>query len=207
MEKAEYIDNIIQLEWKAFDKVLNKGGRASCQNNWSTFSIMRRSQYLTWPKELLESFYEDISTAEAVGRNLIMEKYARMMETTAPEEYQEIETQLPILEEDTKAIINQITAIQVSWMEDFASRYPKMAGQARRIHTSEDTLVNTSYETYLRGELSTYSPGTLLLYGRFITELYKQEKNLAKMIMEQTALLYGFDSLEDAEEKIYGKKE
>ena len=53
-------------------------------------------------------------------------------------------------------------------MEEFAKEYPKMAGNARSIHTSEDNEYNTSYETYLRGELGTYSEETFVLYGRFI---------------------------------------
>ena len=44
----ELIEKIVMLEWKAFDKVENQGGRASCQDDWSTFSIMRKSQYMLW---------------------------------------------------------------------------------------------------------------------------------------------------------------
>ncbi|MGN1171209.1 MAG: DUF4125 family protein, partial [Lachnospiraceae bacterium] len=69
-------------------------------------------------------------------------------------------------------------------------------------HTGEDTLWNTSYETYLRGELSTYSDRTLELYGRFITELCRQGKNLAEMTLSNTAVLYGYESLEDLEKRL-----
>ena len=196
------VDKIVELEWKQFDKVKNEGGRASCQDNYQTFSIMRKSQYLTWPDELLESFYNDLLVAENKGWNLIMEKYARMMESTAPEKYEELKKDLPVLDGERIAIQEEIIKIQVSWMEEFAGKYPKMAGNARSIHTSEDTPFNTSYETYLRGELGTYSENTFILYGRFITGLLKENRNLAYEIMENTAKLYGYESVEEAEERI-----
>lgn len=202
MSKEEYVEKIVALEWKQFDKVENEGGRAECQNNWNTFSIMRKSQYLTWTEELLESFYQDLMDAEEKGWNLITEKYARMMESTAPEKYAGLEKDLPKRSKERIAIQEEIIKIQVGWMEEFADKYPKMAGNARSIHTSEDTPYNTSYETYLRGELGTYSEETLILYGRFIVSVQQAGKNLAYEIMNQTTLLYGYESVEDAEEKL-----
>lgn len=201
-QKMDYVMEIVKLEWQQFDQVKNEGGRADCQDDWNTFSIMRKSQYLAWPKELQESFLRDLQAAQQKGWNLITEKYARMMESTAPHKYQELESSLPKLSEERIAIQEEIIKVQVAWMESFAEKYPHMAGNARSIHTSEDNPYNTSYETYLRGELGTYSEQTFILYGRFITELYKQEKNLAYEIMENTAKLYGYQSLEDAERKL-----
>lgn len=201
-KNMDIVEKIVELEWKQFDKVKNEGGRADCQDNWGTFSIMRKSQYLAWTAELLESFYQDLLAAECKGWNLIMEKYARMMESTCPEKYKEFEKDLPKISEERIDIQEEIIKIQVAWMEEFAGKYPKMAGNARSIRTSEDTAYNTSYETYLRGEISTYSENTFLLYGRFITELMKENRNLAYEIMENTAKLYGYSSVEDAERKI-----
>ena len=87
-------------------------------------------------------------------------------------------------------------------MEEFQSKYPKLAGNARRIHTSEDMEWDTSYETYLRGELLTYSDPMLVMYGRFITQLVNEDKNLAEQIMLNTVLLYGYTGLEEAEEAL-----
>ena len=67
MKKQELVDKIVKAEWEAFDKVQNEGGRASCQNDWNTFSIMRKSQYMTWPEELLAMFLEYF-TVSAMGR-------------------------------------------------------------------------------------------------------------------------------------------
>ena len=193
------IDKIIEVEWQQFDKVRNQGGRAGCQDDFQTFYIMRKSQYMTWPEELLDSYYNDLVVAEKKGWNLITEKYARMMKSTAPEKYAELEDKLPVRSREREAIAEAIIKIQVGWMEEFAERFPKMAGNARSIHTSEDNMFNTSYETYLRGELGTYGEETFVLYGRFIASLSLEEKNLAYETMNNTAKLYGYDSIEDAE--------
>lgn len=199
MKKENLVNEIVKLEWEAFDKVENRGGRAECQDDWNTFSLMRKSQYLAWPEQLLESFYNDFQEANSRGWNLITEKYGRMMESTIPEEYEMIRNELPPCSEKKRAIVNQIAEIQVQWMENFAKKYPNMAMNARSIHSSEDTPWDTSYETYLKGELMTYSDRTLVLYGNWIVELDKNGENLAKIIMENTAVLYGYTSLEAAE--------
>ncbi len=190
---------IIALEWEAFDLTQNEGGRAGCQDDWETFSIMRRSQYETWPVELLESYHNDLLEAKKEGRNLITEKYGRMMESTAPKEYAKIRDAFPVLDEDRIRIREAIVAIYVGWMEEVAAAYPKFAGQARVIHTSEDTMWRTSYETYLRGEISTYSPQTLTLFGRMTAQAAQNGENLSKAILLRTARLYGYASIEEAE--------
>ncbi|MCI9665228.1 MAG: DUF4125 family protein [Lachnospiraceae bacterium] len=200
--KKALINEMVALEWEAFDKVENEGGRADCQDDWNTFSIMRTSQYYTWTSDMLKSYIHDFHVANGKGWNLITEKYGRMMESTAPKRYEQIRESLPQIPEEKRKIIEAIVKIQVEWMEDFAMRFPKAAGNARSIHTSEDSLFNTSYETYLRGEISTYSDETLDLYGRFIAQLGRNNQNLAEMIMRNTALLYGYESLEDLEAKL-----
>ena len=190
---------IAKDEFDAFDKVVNEGGRAYCQDDWRTFSIMRRSQYMTWNKTMLLQYIYDFEREMRLGHNLITEKYGRMMEHTAPERYAEIKDNFPVLSEEKKTIIEQIVAIQVGWMEEFASKYPAMGERARRIRTADDSAYDTSYETYLRGELGTYSDKMLELYARFIVGLSGEGKNLAYETMQITARLYGYDTIEDAE--------
>ena len=194
-DKELLIENIVAMEWEAFDKVENEGGRADCQDDYDTFYIMRKSQYLTWNVPLLQSFLQDLKRAKDSGWNLISEKYARMMESTCKEEYDRLVDKLPFVSEEKKKVVEQIVAIQVGFMEVFAKEFPVVAGNARVIHTSEDTFFRTSYETYLRGELLTYSDDTLKLYGQFIVSLARENKNLAKMIMENTAHMYGYKDL------------
>ena len=198
----ELAGEIAKLEFEAFDKVHNEGGRASCQNDWFTFSIMRKSQYLTWDHMMLMQYLYDFHREYNRGHNLIEEKYGRMMESTAPEKYEEIKNNFPPLSEDKKRIIEQICDMQVAWMEEFAGEYPVLADNARSIHTSEDNPFNTSYETYLRGELGTYSDKMLELYGRYIVEYARRGKNPAKDIMENSVRMYGYSSIDEAEESL-----
>lgn len=200
-KNMDMIDKVIAEEWSQFDKVENEGGRADCQDDYETFRIMRKAQYMTWSKEMLESFYTDLIAAKNSGWNLIMEKYARMMQSTNPLGYARLEKDLPVINEDRIRIQEEIIKIQVGWMEDFAKLYPKLAGNMRTIRTSSDTSFNTSYETYLRGELCTYSEKTMLLYASFIIGLLKAGRNLAIETMGNTAKMYGFESLKEAEEK------
>lgn len=193
------VESVVNAEWQQFQHVRNEGGRASCQNDRVTFDIMRKSQYMTWPDELLLSYGNDIKEAFENNWNLITEKYARMMESTAYEKYKELEPQLPVRSSERRELVEKTAAIQVKWMEEFARKYPKLADNARSIHTYEDREYNTSYETYLRGELLTYSDKTMELYYKFVKELEKKGENLAQMIMENTVKLYGYESLEEAE--------
>ncbi|MBQ3851796.1 MAG: DUF4125 family protein [Lachnospiraceae bacterium] len=198
-DKEELAMKIAKLEFEEFDKVSNEGGRASCQDDWGTFNIMRRSQYLTWDKTMLLQYLYDFEREMSLGHNLITEKYGRMMESTAPEKYKEIAGSFPELSDEKKAIIEQIVKIQVDWMEEFAAKYPAMGERARRIRTSQDNAFETSYETYLRGELGTYSDKMLELYARFIVGLSSNGSNLAYETMLNTAKLYGYDSVDSAE--------
>ncbi len=195
----ELVEQIAEVEFEAFDKVKNVGGRASCQNDWATFSIMRKSQYLTWNRTMLLQYLYDFDREYRRGHNLITEKYGRMMESTAPQEYERLKEHFPVLSAEKKAIIEQIVGLQVAWMEEFAKQYPHLAENARSLRTAEDNLYNTSYETYLRGEISTYSDKMLELYGRYIVAYAAENHNLAFAIMENSVHLYGYRDLDAAE--------
>ena len=196
----ELAEAIARREFEAFDVVKNEGGRASCQDDWFTFSIMRKSQYLTWDHTMLLQYLYDFDRELERGHNLIEEKYGRMMESTAPGQYEEMKARFPEITPEKKEIIERIVAMQVAWMEEFAADYPYLAGNARSIHTYEDKGWDTSYETYLRGEISTYSDKMLELYGRYIAAHAAAGQNLAREIMTHSVHMYGYESLEDAEE-------
>lgn len=199
-KREQVIDEIVKLEFEAFDKVQNVDGRAACQDDWVYFEIMRKSQYMTWTDEMLVCIRNLWLENKAKGWNMITEKYGRMMEHTAPQEYEQIKDSFPVKSDKTKAIVNQIAQIQVQWMEAFAQKYPKLASNARDITSDKDSIDNTSYETYLKGELLTYSERLLKMYAQFIIDLYNQGKNLAYMTIENTVHLQGYQSLEQAEE-------
>lgn len=201
LSNEELVDKIVDIEYIAFDKVKNEGGRADCQDDWDTFSIMRKSQYLNWNHEMLLQYYYDFHREYHLGHNLITEKYGRMMASTDPERYEEIKENFPEITEEKAQIIEAIVGIQVKWMDAFCEEFPKLGGRARSVHTAEDNLYNTSYETYLRGEISTYSDKMLELYGRFISSIIAAGDNLAYMTMGMSTKLYGYKSLKEAEEK------
>ncbi|MCQ2524569.1 MAG: DUF4125 family protein [Lachnospiraceae bacterium] len=199
LSDEKLVEEIVKKEFEAFDQVRNEGGRASCQNDFKTFKIMRSSQYMTWNRMMLMQYYYDFVREFNKGHNLITEKYGRMMASTAPERYEEIKDNFPDISKEKESIIESIVKIQVDWMNEFAKTYPKLADDARSISTSEDSAYNTSYETYLRGEISTYSDRMLEMYGRFIANLSRAGKNLAKETIVNTVKQYGYDSLEKAE--------
>lgn len=190
------------MEWKQFDAVQNEGGRASCQDDFQTFEIMRKSQFLVWPEEVLASYEEDVKEASNKNWNLITEKYARMMESTNPSQYETLKDKLPKRSPERISIQDEVVEIQVKWMEEFAASFPRIAGNARSIRKETDTPYLTSYETYLRGELSTYSDKTFHLYKNFIFKMNEENNNIVRTIQENTASMYGYKSLEDAEKSL-----
>lgn len=199
---VELVDAIAKIEFQAFDKVQNEGGRAYCQNDWPTFSVMRKSQYLTWDRPMLMQYLYDFNRELALGHNLITEKYGRMMESTAPERYARLEKHFPEIPAEKKAVIEQVVALQMSMVEELAKEYPKVVANARNLHTYEDNVVDTSYETYLRGEISTYSDKMLQLYAGYVIRCAREGVNIAKVTMENTARLYGYQNLDAFQESM-----
>ena len=205
--KEQLIEKIVELEWQQFQKVQNEGGRASCQDNRPTFNIMRTSQFLVWKMEILESYYQDLQDAESKGWNLLTEKYARMMESTAPVQYEQLKERLPKRSERRLEQQERMIKKVVSWEAAFAKQYPRIAGTGRVLHTYEDTPYSTSVETYARGELSTYSDHTVELLEKMYDELERRGDNLSILVTEQMVKLYGYQSLEDAENRCQQFKE
>lgn len=194
------INEIAALEWEDFQNVNNAGGRAACQDDKRTFEINRKSQFMAWNEPTLRSYLADLKAARAKGRNLLMEKYARMMARTHPEEYKKLEPQLPTVSKEARALVDGIVYAQTSWQREFASSYPKLASRGRPVQSGDgDAAWLTSFETYLGGELLTYSIETLGLYATHIAMLKQQSVNMSLVSMEYMVKLSGFDSLEQAE--------
>lgn len=196
------LNEIIELEWVMFSTVANVGGRADCQEDPETFRIMRCSQIRVWPEGLLKSWLGDLRRAERDGRNLMSEKYARMMETTFPGEYKALAGSLPSLDKKTLAKVEEIIAINVAWKLESASRYPALNGQGRPVRTREDSRLVTSFETYLRGELRTYSTGTIRLLHNYTRMQKKAGVNGAETTLLTQVRMYGYASLDEAEKAV-----
>lgn len=200
-EREALINEVIEREWEQFQYVQNEGGRADCQDDHETFVIMRKSQFMNWTQELLESYRQDLIEAEAAHWNLLTEKYARMMESTAPERYAELADILPKRSKERIQMQEEMIAQQIRWEEDFAAKFPGIASAGRVIHTSEDTLWDTSIETYARGEISTYSDRTVGLLKKLYDQMVADHENLSEKTLRNMTALYGYESLEEAEKQ------
>lgn len=199
-ERLEVAESVVEREWAQFTQVTNEGGPAACQDDLSTFHQMRLSQFLTWPTDLLRSYAADLDEAGSTGRNLLTEKYARMMASTEPDRYaREIAPQLPALDPSRVSEQERVVATQVAWAVDFCTRYPRLGRAMRTLRTTQDTFVDTSFETYLRGELGSYSDRTFEGYAHLVEETAALGGNLTEQTLRWTVLLVGYADLAEAE--------
>ena len=133
---------------------------------------------------------------------MLSEKYARMMKSTSPLEYAQIEHLIPPLEPEVPLLIDKIVEIILEWEEELSKKFPYIIKRGRPIYSSEDTPFATSMETYLRGEFATYSKRTLGLYHEHLLKQRSENINGSEIILEHTIKQYGYESLEEANEKL-----
>lgn len=201
-KKEQLVFEIAQLEWEMFQRVYNTGGRASCQDDPDTFFKMRMSQWLAYSEEVLESYKGDCVQAIENGDNLLWQKYARMMETTYPEEYENVKQYLPEISEESREKIEEIVKIHMEWDAYMANHYPNIRKRGRAATTKEDNVAaGSSTESYLRCELMSYSEKTRELIWRETKEAYAQGENTLKEIIANETRFYGYESLEEAEKR------
>lgn len=201
-QRESLVSSIVKIEWQMFQSVPNIGGKASCQQDWKTFRIMRTSQAASWSEATLESYLNDLRTAESSDRNLLTEKYARMMQSTSPSEYARIEHLLPPLDSRALELIERIVAIVLEWERELMAKFPHILKQGRPLLRAADTPRVTSLETYLRGELATYSLKTVELYLANVLKQQSENINGSEITLSHTMRQYGFDSLEEANDKL-----
>ena len=202
MSREETVRAIVRSEWDMFTRVRNAGGVASCQMDPQTFGIMRSSQFAAWDDALLRSYAADLVAAKAEGRNLMTEKYARMMESTSPTEYASLASSLPPLDSRARECVERIVAANVRWKEELGRKYPHLGDRGRPLRTSEDSFGVASFETYMRGELQTYSLATLTLYDAAVQQRLAKGESEAEANLLAQVKHYGFDSLDAAEQHL-----
>ena len=188
MERRELERQIVEKEWLMFQQVQGVNGRAACQDDWTTFLIMRLSQFE-------ESYFEDIVQAEAQERNLIMEKYAYMMEETDPVYFLSIKELLPEISEEKQLMAEKITSIYMEWEKEADIKYPNI-----RRHGRPAEGIGVDGTVSVKCELYTYSAKTLAL---FILSIEKNpEYNRYLATMQKMVQAYGYSSLEEAEKEM-----
>ncbi len=189
-------NKIVDIEWEMFQNVNNVGGKASCQTNYEKFKAMRLSQILAFNEAINISYYNDLVQAKNDGKNLLEEKYARMMYFTHNDEYEKIKDRLTILTKEHYEIVKQIAQVYQEWENEFIIKYPNIS-KFSRLSTNA-----TSTNVYLKGEMLTYSLNTLTLIKEYVEKLQATNKNLVEKINYITMKFYGYDSLQEAEEKL-----
>jgi hypothetical protein len=196
------VADILEREWDMFQGVRGLDGPAPCQQDRRTFDIMRASQVRVWTQAIADSYLEDLRRAQAADRNLMTEKYARMMESTSPCECRGIGAVLPKLEPETIEVLDSLMRRSMRWRETVEATYPNLSGRGRPIRAWDDDRFTTSFETYLRSELATYGDGTLRLLDDQYAALQAAGQNPAEMILRETMERYGFTSLDEAESAV-----
>lgn len=200
-QKEALVRDIVTVEWAMFDKVNGLGGRASCQEDPWTFYVMRCSQFLALPLAVLESYQQDLQRALREGRNLLTEKYAYMMEYSDPVLFaSSIREQLPSVSLRKQQLVDEIVQLLIKDERAFALQYPNLHRKGRPLQGAAEGMVSVSI--YALGELKTYSEKTLELYAQHLRRLdLESGENISVIIHRMMVRMYGYRSLEEAEEK------
>lgn len=199
-DRDKLINDIIDMEWDMFDKVSNLGGRAKCQDDEWTFYAMRYSQHSAANREFLIFYKFDLAVAAVTDRNLIMEKYAYMIEKTKPVKFQlELESYVTPVPEHIKSKAWEISEIITEMQVEFAERYPVFSSKGRPIKGND--MLNVSFEVYLQGELKTYSMRSLEILHEHILSERRAGRNYIENIYNSLVKFYNYKDVEEYEMK------
>lgn len=150
---------LVQLEWIHFDTVQGMSGRAACQDDAVGFFVHRVAQYLSFPRESIIAVHDDVVTADAAGRNVIREKYARMMEATDPVAFARdwsgcLEAPSPV----KRCVLDEIEGTLRSMLDIAQSELPATAQHVRGSITQPKLISSIGYYVC---EIQSYSLSTL----------------------------------------------
>ncbi len=174
-DRAALLAEIIERELVMFLATPNEGGPASCQQRPDSFRLMRRMAHEPLSRGTLASYLEDLRHAEAEGRNVMIEKYARM------------DNRLPPLKDGP--LLDAIADAEAAFMREASARYP-------HVIISDGSA---AFKNYLRCELETLSPATLELYAQDLDKARREGRNPAMERYACLARLLGKGSLENFE--------
>ncbi len=177
-EKEALINEIVERELVMFLATPNEGGPSDCQTRPNSFRAMRRMTHCAHGKETLASYLRDLKDAEAIGRNFMIEKYARMDDLIPPLSH--------------NPLLDVITEIEIHFLEEATARYP----HAIRVNT------DSTFRRYFRCELETLSDRTLQLYADEMRRAVKEGRNTAVERYDSLWRSLGEGSLESYEKEL-----
>ncbi len=193
--------DIVDLEWMMFTGIHGGDGKVFTDQDRLAFATMRTSQFFSWERFVTESYLNDLQTAVASNRNLLLEKYYYMIEQTDPESFIKAQAFMPKLDETSLELVDMIADQYRTWETEIAEKYPTIAKVALPMDNMTEGE-DTSFAHYLFCELKTYSKKTLtMLYSSLVAF---PDKNRYKASLEYLMRAYGFDSLEEAEKTLAG---
>lgn len=155
----EGLERVVALEWEQFDAVLGLNGRAGCQDDLRRFSAYRCAQYLAFPHGLIPRVLAELEQAELSGRNLVEEKYARMMAATDPAEFNRTwANALPLTSAVKRGTLGQLRELLEPALAQAARDLPQTHRHARPDVSSAGAV---SALDYFLAELEGYSLSTI----------------------------------------------
>lgn len=181
-EARELVVAVLDSEWEMFRRV-RSAYPVACQQSPAAFRQIRASIFELWTEEMLASYLVDLLQAEAAGRNLLAEKYARM------------DNLIP--RTNFNPLIERIVAVDSHWQAEVRNKYPHVYRVACR--GMEPTDDGRNFSVYLRCELETYGHKTIELYYRQIDQALANGENLTLKMLERLVEKGGFKDLEHAE--------
>lgn len=177
--RATLLHAIIEKELDMFLATPNQGGTASCQQNPQGFRIMRHMSLSVLSDTTLAHYLDDLRNAEAQGRNVMVEKYARM------------DSLIPPLQ--ANPLIDEIVRAETAFIQAASARFPHVIRHGG----------NGAFQNYLRCEAETYSPTTLESYAADLRRAKQQGRNPAIERFRCLADLLGKPSLEAFEKEAF----
>lgn len=195
------IDAVVDMEWRMFVSVNGETISGACQENPQTFAAMRKSQFSNWSEAAVRSYHRDLLNAERKDCNLLREKFLYMMEGTDPRQFAKLREELPETGEKKKELVCALSERMLRQLAALYREYPYLSSTSRPLYAVDNTPEITSAETYQKCELLTYSEETLEALQAHLDELESRGESLAEKILRDSMRYYGYQNLQDAEEK------
>ena len=165
---------ILDFEWKNFDEIRGLNGRAVCQDSPKEFFIMRLSQYLAYKQKIIDYLYKDLKEIEKNGVNPIFDKYARMMEFTDKDKFEDIKQNLEELSPVKSHLLENIKKI----LNNKSKNIPK---ELKRVRPTKSQDKRISSNDYYVAEITCLSLKTLWAIEEMIeSPFYNLEENIYK---------------------------